>query len=189
MPKKSLEEADLLDLVRKSQTGDTDAFGTLYNHYFESVYRFTAFRVPDEVAEDLVADIFVKAWEKLHTYKVQKSIPFGAWLFRIARHTVIDAYRAQQKTEEVSEETEDTDEFNRAETRVKRKHLLKMVRGAMSELPRRYQEVLHLSFMADLPSDEVARVLRMRSGAVRTLKSRALQRLEELLPSDIRENM
>ena len=189
MPKKPLEEADLKDLVVLSQEGDTDAFGKLYDHYFESVYRFTAFRVPDEMAEDLVADIFVKAWEKIHTYKVQKSVPFGAWLFRIARHTVIDAYRAQQQTEEVPEDMEDTDELNRAETRVKRQHLLKMVRGAMDELPKRYQDVLHLSYIAELPSDEVARVLRMRNGAARTLKFRALKKLEELLPSDIQESM
>jgi len=189
MPKKTLEEADLKDLVLQSKEGDTDAFGKLYDHYFDSVYRFIAFRVPEEIAEDLVADIFVKAWEKLHTYKVQRKVPFGAWLFRIARYTLIDAYRAQRKLEEVPEDMEDTDELNRAETRVKRKHLLAMVRGAMDELPKRYQEVLHLSYIADLPSDEVARVLKIRNGAARTLKFRALKKLEELLPSDIQENV
>jgi len=189
MPKSTLEEADLKDLVYKAQEGDTDAFGRIYDHYFESVYRFTAFRVPNEMVEDLVADIFVKAWEKLHTYKVQKNVPFGAWIFRIARHKLIDAYRSQKKLEEVPEDIEDMDELNRAETRVKRKHLLKMVRGAMNELPKRYQEVLQLSYVADLPSDEVARVLKMRNGAARTLKFRALKKLEELLPPDIQENM
>ena len=189
MPKLTLEEADLKDLVIRSQEGDTDAFGKIYNHYFESVYRFTAFRVPTEMAEDLVADIFVKAWEKIHTYKVQQNVPFGAWLFRIARHSLIDVYRSQQITEEVPEDIEDEDVLNRAETLVKRKHLLKMVRGAMDELPRRYQEVLQLSYIAELPSDEVARVLKMRSGAARTLKCRALKKLEELLPPDIQENL
>jgi len=189
MPRKILEEADLQDLVQKAQEGDTDAFGGIYNHYFESVYRFTSFRVPEEIAEDLVADIFVKAWEKLHTYKAQRNVPFGAWLFRIARHMLVDSYRSHQKTEEVPEDIEDEDEFNRAETRVKRNHLLKMVRGAMDELPKRYQEVLHLSYVAELPNNEVARVLKMRSGAARTLKFRALKKLEENLPPEIRENM
>lgn len=189
MPRKTLEEADLQDLVQKAQEGDADAFGGIYNHYFESVYRFTSFRVPEEMAEDIVADIFVKAWEKLHTYKAQRNVPFGAWLFRIARHTLVDAYRSQQKTEEVPEDIEDSDILNRAETRVKRNHLLKMVRGAMDELPKRYQEILHLSYVAELPNDEVARVLKMRSGAARTLKFRALKKLEENLPSEIRENL
>ena len=189
MPKKTLEEADIQNLVFTAQEGDTDAFGLLYDHYFEPVYRFTAFRVPDEMAEDIVADIFVKVWEKLHTYKAKKNVPFGAWLFRIARYTLIDAYRSQQKTEEVPEEVEDEDVLNRAETRVKQKHLFTMVRGAMDELPKRYQEILHLSYVADLPNDEVARVLKMRTGAARTLKFRALKKLEEHLPSEIRENM
>lgn len=189
MPRKTLEEADLQDLVRRSQEGDTEAFAGIYNHYFESVYRFTAFRVPEEMAEDIVADVFVKAWEKIHTYKLRRNVPFGAWIFRIARHTLVDAYRSYQKMEEVPEDIEDSDEFNRAETRVKRKYLLKMVRGAMDELPKRYQEVLHLSYVAELPNDEVARVLKMRSGAARTLKFRALKKLEENLPPEIFETM
>lgn len=189
MPKHILEEAELIALVLRAQEGDTDAFGQIYNHYFDSVYRFAAFRVPAAVAEDLVADVFVKAWEKLHTYKVQKGVPFGAWIFRIARHTLIDAYRVRHLFEEMPEEMEDPDEFNRAETRVKRKHLLKMVRGAMDELPRRYQEVLQLSYIAELPNDEVARVLKIRSGTARTLKFRALRKLEELLPPEIREHL
>lgn len=189
MPMNPLEEADIQDLVFKAQEGDTDAFGQLYDHYFDAIYRFTAFRVPQEVAEDLTADIFVKAWEKLHTYKSQKNIPFGAWIFRIARHTLIDSYRAKRDTQEVPEDMEDPDVFNRAETRVKRNHLLKMVRGAMDELPQRYQEVLQLSYVAELPNDEVARVLKMRSGAARTLKFRALRKLEEILPPECKENM
>lgn len=189
MPKQPLEEAEIQDLVRRAQEGDTDAFGRIYDNYFDSIYRFTAFRVPAEVAEDLVADIFVKAWEKLHTYKLQKNVPFGAWIFRIARHTLIDSYRTQQTVEEVPEDIEDNDILNRAETRVKRNHLLKMVRGAMDELPRRYQEVLQLSYVAELPNEEVARVLKMRSGAARTLKFRALRKLEEILPPEIQENM
>jgi RNA polymerase sigma-70 factor, ECF subfamily len=182
-------EFELQQLVKLAQDGDTDAFGKVYDLFFDQVYRYASFRVPSEVAEDLVADIFVKAWEKLHTYTQQKNVPFAAWLFRIARYTVIDSYRVQQVLEEVPEEMEDTDTFNRAETRVKRRHLLTMVRGAMQELPAKHREVLELSFMAELPNSEVARVLKMREGAVRTLKSRALKKLESLLPPEIVETV
>lgn len=181
------QEARLQDLVSRAQNGDTDAFGSLYDHFFEHVYRYAAFRVPSGLAEDITADVFLKAWEKLHTYKARRGIPFSAWLFRIARHTVIDAYRSRQELEEVPEDLEDGDEFNRAEARVKRRHLLRVVRTAMDRLPNRYQEVLELSFLAELPSAEVARVLRMRRGAVRTLKFRALRKLEEALPPEFRD--
>lgn len=182
-------EAKLQQCVKRAQAGDTEAFGEIYDVFFDQIYRYAAFRVAEGVAEDLVADVFVKAWEKIHTYKPQKNVPFGAWLFRIARHTVIDSYRAQQATVEVPEEMEDLDTLNRAESRVKRRHLLETVRSALKELPMKDQEVLELSFVAELPNTEIARVLRMREGAVRTMKSRALKKLETILPPEIAETL
>jgi RNA polymerase sigma-70 factor (ECF subfamily) len=181
-----LSEAELQQLVRRAQEGDTEAFGKIYDHFFTAVYRYAAFRLPKEIAEDTTADIFVKAWEKLHTYKIQKNVPFGAWIFRIARYTVIDTYRTQRGFEEVSETLPDTDNFNRAETRLERKETLLVVRHALEQLPRRYRDVLLLTYVSELPYSEVARVLRMTEGGVRILKMRALRKLEALLPPETR---
>jgi RNA polymerase sigma-70 factor, ECF subfamily len=180
-----LEDGELQELVRKSQEGDTEAFGALYDRFFDSIYRYTAFRLPKEIAEDITADIFVKAWEKLYTYRPQRGIPFGAWLFRIARYSVIDAYRTHRGFEEVSEALPDTDTFNRAEDRLERKDTLRIVRAAMDKLPRRYREILLLSFMGELPHSEVAKVLRISEGSVRILKMRALRKLEGYLPPEM----
>lgn len=177
-------EAVIGDLVRKAQGGDTEAFGKVYDHFFDSVYRYVSFRVPSELTEDIVADIFVKAWEKLHQYQVRKGVPFGAWIFRIARHAVIDHYRSDEELEEVPEEVVDTDQWNRAETRTERNDLLKVVRGAFDQLTPRYREVLTLSFIAELPTNEVARVLKMTEGGVRILKMRALRKLQDFLPPE-----
>ena len=182
-------EIDVAVLVRKSQDGDTEAFGRLYDHFFPQVYRYAAFRLPAEVAEDTVADIFVKAWEKLHQYKVHRNIPFAAWLFRIARYSVIDVYRSQRGFEEVPESLEDQDIFNRAESAVVRKDLLRIVREAVAKLPRRYREVLVLTFVGELSNAEVARVLHLTEGAVRILKMRALRKLEVLLPAEFKNSL
>lgn len=182
-----IDETQLRELVRKAQQGDTEAFGKMYDLYFESVYRFVAFRMQEDLVEDVVADIFVKTWEKLDTYRIRKKIPFGAWLFRIARHTVIDAYRKHREFEEVPETLEDEDRLNHAESRVKQKYLLHTVRGAMEKLPNRYRDVLQLSYMAELPHSEVARVMRITEGSVRILKHRALKKLEEYLPHEVDE--
>ena len=189
MSKKPPSEEAISELIQRSQHGDTEAFGKLYDLYFEKVYRFAAVRVPEEIAEDLVADIFVKAWQKLGLYKPQKNVPFGAWLFKIARNEVIDTYRTSRTFEEVPEEMVDTDDLNLADTKVKRSYVLKTVRTALKTLPKRYQEVLSLSFMADLPNAEIARVLRISEGSVRILKFRALKKLEDNLPKDLYENL
>lgn len=177
----------LPEYVRRAQEGDAQAFEKIYDMFFVQVYRYAAFRVPNEIAEDLVADIFVKAWEKLHTYKERKGVPFGAWLFRIARHSVIDAYRTHRGFEEMPEGLIDGDVFNKADTKVGRDEMLGIVNSAMDQLPDRYREVLLLSYMAELPHAEIGRILRMKEGAVRILKHRALKKLESLLPENIRE--
>lgn len=182
-----ISESALQKLVARAQAGHTDAFEELYEHFFQPIYRYTAFRASSEHVEDLVADVFVKAWQHLPSYRVQKGIPFGAWLFRIARHTVIDSYRREKETVQVNEETPDPDEWNRADASVRQQELLSMVRNALDGLPKRYREILTLTYIAELPHDEVARVLRLTEGAVRILKFRALRKLEKLLPPEIKD--
>lgn len=187
MPKlPPLTEPEILALVAAAQGGETEAFGRLYDHFFLPIYRYTAFRAPEEIVEDLVADIFVKAWEKLHTYKVRKDVPFGAWLFRIARYTVIDAYRSQRDFEEISEEVADPDEWNRADKAVHQKEVLRIVRKALFGLPKRYRDVLLLSYVAELSHREVARAMRATEVGVRVMKMRALRKLQALLPPEFR---
>lgn len=178
-------EDELRTLVTAAQQGDTEAFSRVYDHFFTPVFRYVRFRLPPEIAEDTTADIFVRVWEKLHTYKPHQGVPFGAWVFRIARHMVIDAYRSYRATDEMPESVIDPDIFNRAETRTQRQDTLRIVREALDRLPRRYREVLLLTFVAELPYNEVARTLRMTEGGVRILKMRALRKLESFLPPDI----
>ncbi|MBU0766800.1 RNA polymerase sigma factor [Patescibacteria group bacterium] len=189
MVTKDLQNPAILSLVAKAKEGDTESFSKIYEHFFEPVYRYAALRVPQEAAEDLVSDIFVKAWEKLHTYKERKNVPFGAWLFRIARNEVIDAYRTTKTWEEVPEDLSDTDEFNRADTSTKKLYILQIVRKAMDKLPKRYREVLSLSFIVGLRNSEVAQTLKITEGSVRILKFRALQKLKENLPPEFEENL
>lgn len=181
-----LTEPEILALVRQSQEGDGDAFRRLYDHFFPQVYRYTAFRFDREMAEDIVADIFLKVWEKISSYEERAGIPFGAWLFRIARYTVIDAFRSRKETLEVSEEISDADPMNRADDRVQRNELLKTVRGALDQLPKKYRDVLTLSYFADLSITEIAKTLKRNEGSVRVLKFRALEKLSTLLPPELR---
>lgn len=182
-----LAEKALQILVRQAQEGDTEAFEQIYNQFFTPIYRYTAFRTSADVVEDVVADVFVKAWEKLHQYRAQKGVPFGAWLFRIARHTIIDVYRSHEERDEVSEELADPDIWNRADTHLQRNDQVRVVREAINQLPRRYREILLLCYVAELPHSEVARVLRLTEGAIRILKMRALRKLEALLPPELRK--
>src|SRR5438046_10758131 len=93
----SLDDAAIERLVQEAQAGDAWAFGRLFDHYHLPVYRFVASRVrrPSD-AEDLTQLVFVKALEALPRYE-SRGIPFGGWLFRLARNAVVDFTRTRHE--------------------------------------------------------------------------------------------
>ena len=171
----------LTALVARAQDGDTEAFGKIYDAYLTPVYRYVVFRFPEDLAEDLVADIFVKAWEKLYTYKVYKEVPFSAWLFRIARHAIIDAYRRQRGFDELGEDVIDETAAGDPRQQAERTLSIAKVRRALNKLPKYYREILLLHYVSELTHSEIARSLRITEGGVRILKFRALRKLEGYL--------
>ncbi len=181
MSQTSLTPEELIALVQKAQDGDTDAFGKIYDAYLTPVYRYVVFRFPEDLAEDLVADIFVKAWEKLHTYKLRAGVPFSAWLFRIARHSLIDAYRSTRGFEEIPEDFQDESIESHPSKKVERSLSVAVVRAALSKLPKDYREVLMMHYIGGLSHSEVAKAMFMREGTVRILKFRGLKKLQDLL--------
>src|SRR5580765_2516849 len=82
-------------LVTEARAGDAWAFGLIFDHYHEAVHRFIASRVqrPSD-AEDLTQYVFVKVLEALPRYE-SRGVPFGGWLFRLARNAVIDHVRTR----------------------------------------------------------------------------------------------
>jgi RNA polymerase sigma-70 factor (ECF subfamily) len=91
----TIDDAAIERLVTDAQLGDAWAFGMIFDHYHEPIYRFIASRVhrPSD-AEDLTQHVFVKALEALPRYE-SRGVPFGGWLFRLARNAVIDHVRTR----------------------------------------------------------------------------------------------
>ncbi|MEK7623620.1 MAG: RNA polymerase sigma factor [Patescibacteria group bacterium] len=85
-------------LIAQVQSGQTAMFGVLYDHYIEPIYRFVYGKTHHrQTAEDLTSAIFIKAMEGVKSYKPSKGT-FTAWLYRVARNTIIDHYRRQKLT-------------------------------------------------------------------------------------------
>src|SRR3954468_1584647 len=93
----TIDDDAIQRLVEASQRGDPEAFGSLFDVYYGPVYRYVAARVgrPSD-AEDLAQLVFVKALEALPRYE-QRGVPFGGWLFRLARNVVIDHVRTRRE--------------------------------------------------------------------------------------------
>ena len=89
--------ADVQVLVERAQAGDGGAFGELYEQFAE-IFRFLLRRVNGdrETAEDLTEEVFLKALQRLGGYQF-RGLPFGAWLYRIARNHLIDHLRSRPR--------------------------------------------------------------------------------------------
>lgn len=175
---------DEAKLVRKAKSGDAAAFGGLYDLCVDRIYRYIFFRVTDtEMAEDLTSEVFLKAWENLHRYK--PGGPFVAWLYTIARNTVIDHYRTRKQSVPLEQTIIRVE--SKLDEMVDLTYEVEELQQAMQHLTDEQREVLTLRFIAELETAEIAERMRKSEGAIRALQMRALQALAKVMSTDGRQ--
>jgi RNA polymerase sigma-70 factor (ECF subfamily) len=163
-------------------SGKPEAFGALYDHYLPKIYRFILIKVSHkEQAEDLTHQTFLKAWESVGSYKEQGN-PFGSWLYRIARNTVIDYYRANKPKvdiEDVSPEDLGIDNslVSKVEISIEWDNML----VAIKTLGEVEQDVLIMRFVEDMSHKDVAKAVNKSENAVKVIQHRAIKKLKENL--------
>jgi RNA polymerase sigma-70 factor (ECF subfamily) len=180
----TLDEAAIDRLVQEARAGDAWAFGLLFDHYHLPVHRYIASRVhrPSD-SEDLTQLVFVKALEALPRYE-SRGIPFGGWLFRLARNTVIDYVRTRH--DHLDLETASSQVGRDAgpdEVTVARLELDE-VAVALAALTEEQRDAIALRFFAGLSAREAAEVMGKQEGTVRGLQFRAIAALRRQLRID-----
>ena len=168
-------------LVGAAKAGDPEAFGSLFDVYYGPVYRYVASRVgrPSD-AEDLAQLVFVKVLESLPRYE-QRGVPFGGWLFRLARNVVIDHVRTRREhvTLDVIVE-KSTDDQGPDELAVLRQEM-DSIAHALRRLTPEQREAVELRFFAGLSAKEAAEAMGRQEGTVRGLQFRAIAALRREL--------
>ncbi len=171
------EEKSLIELAKRR---DSEAISELYNRNVDAIYRYIFFRVNDSVtAEDLTADVFLKALESIDRY-TDIGLPFSAWLFKIAHARVIDHWRKGQRRPQVeldeSLPSKDTglpapgaDMDNAA------------LKQAIRLLNAEQQQVVTLKFHMGLSNEEISHIMDKTEGAIKALQHRALASLARIL--------
>jgi RNA polymerase sigma-70 factor (ECF subfamily) len=167
-------------LVEQAKSGDAEAFGQLYDACFDRVYRFIFFRVSDvPTAEDLTSQVFLKAWQNLGRYRPNG--PILAWLYVIARNTVIDHYRTFKQTVSLDEAAPLVAQDAKLDEMVEFQSEMKSLQESLQYLTEEQQEVLILKFIAEFDTDQIARRMGKSEGAIRALQMRALQALSKVM--------
>ncbi|MCV0402276.1 MAG: RNA polymerase sigma factor [Chloroflexi bacterium] len=154
-------------------------FEQVYTTHVVGIYRFVYARVgnrPD--AEDLTAQVFIRAVEQLDTSREPRQI--AAWLYRVAQNAVADHWRAFYRLPvvgidhvapgwEPAEEPPDAPAARDGATSDRLRHLL-------DTLPDRYRRVLELRFLERLTVAETASAMGISHGNAKVLQYRALRR-------------
>ena len=176
-----MDEETLDRLVAQAQRGNTEAFGRIFDAYAGPIYRFIASRVsrPSD-AEDLTQLVFVKALEALPRYEA-RGIPFGVWLFRLARNAIIDQVRTQRDHLSLVMATTRATEEAGPEAKATLRDDIEHVAQALSDLTDDQREVIELRFFAGLSVAETAAAMGRQDGTVRGLQFRAIAALRRSL--------
>jgi RNA polymerase sigma-70 factor (ECF subfamily) len=182
------DRSRLIALVELARTGDSDAFGMLYDHYHVSVYRFLLYRTRSTtLAEDLTSETFFRALRNMQNFRWQGK-DFGAWLVTIARNLATDHFKAGRTRLELA--TEDMgvhdDATDGPEQAVLDSLTNEVLLKALTELPSEQKDCLVMRFLQGMSIAETASVLGRSEGAVKQLQLRGVRNLAKLMPEGIR---
>ena len=179
-------------LVDRAKAGENEALGRLYDAYVARLYRYCLTRVGDETeAEDLTEEIFLKVLGAIDRFEWRpgaegQRIPFGAWIFRIARNEVASFQRrvaARPRRAEFSDLVAERlrDEGRGPQELAETKLTIEEVFRAVRQLPEAQRDVILLRFASGLSVKETAESLGKNVPNVKVLQHKGVQRLREVL--------
>ena len=176
-PSPSHDDAPLDDVVRRAQRGDVDAFEVLYRTHLPPVYALCRRMCGDEQqARDLVQDVFVRAWERLASFKGQSAL--GTWLHRLAANTVLERLRST-KRDDARWDAGDVDLLG--EQAAPQLDARMDLETALARLPHGARVAFVLHDIEGYSHDEVAELTGTAPGTARAQAWRARQALLKLL--------
>jgi RNA polymerase sigma-70 factor (ECF subfamily) len=183
-------DAEIIDRSRH----EPDAFAAIFDRHAPHIRRYLARRLGAQVADDLVAETFLAAFDKRERYD-QARPDARPWLYGIAtnlvgQHRRQEARRYQARSSDQSDAAE-ADHADRVAAEVTARAMRSMLAGALGGLSDEDRDVLLLVAWEQLAYEEVAAALAIPVGTVRSRLNRARRKVRQALggrnPTEIEE--
>ena len=175
------------EIIERVLAGDNNAFGELVERYQVKVYNL-ALRLTgnEDDACDMAQEAFLRAWRSLGAFQFESA--FSTWLFRLTHNVCIDHLRSRQRKSAVSLTVQDDESSELSQLDLpdpapdpEQALLLAedraLVAQALAALPADYREILTLRAINDLSYQQIAEILHLQEGTVKSRLSRARAQL------------
>ncbi|UAY55536.1 RNA polymerase sigma factor [Arachidicoccus terrestris] len=171
------------DLVVSLKKREESAYSYLYDHYSAALYGFILqITSEQELAKDILQDVFIKAFQKIDLYDGQKGGLY-TWLTQIARNTAIDKLRSKQYQK--GQRTFPLDEEKIANSEEGGTVVPNMdhlgIDKVLVELDETHKKIIDLAYFHGFTQHEIAKEMGMPIGTVKTKVRSALIQLRKLL--------
>lgn len=168
-------------VVQSVLEGDTEAYGELLERYQKMVASVAwRYGVPQSEIEDVVSEVFIKAYRNLHQYRPEHA--FSTWLYRLAANHVVDHGRRTQKERGKTELPQQmVDPAQGPDEQALDRERARLLREALEELAPHYREVLFLVYIEGMKIDEASKTSGLPPGTIKTRLMRGREKLRRLL--------
>jgi RNA polymerase sigma factor (sigma-70 family) len=173
------------ELLSESRRGTPSACRQLYDSTASQVCGYLRAHGATE-PEDLTSEVFLRVFDRLPQFSGDET-QFRSWVFTIVHHILIDDSRRRKSRPQTTTlgDRADSAVTEDAETEALVSMGTEWVTAAVASLPSNQRTVIMLRIVADLPINEVARIVRKRTGAVKALQHRALSSLRRRIPEGL----
>lgn len=181
-------------LIDKASQGDADAFETLVERYEKGVYNLAYRLIPDrEDAMDVAQEVFLKAFQALPGFRGDSR--FSTWLHRVCVNASLDLLRRKQRTQTYSLDEPITlkessvarqveDDGDSVEDLIETKSLCESVLSALDRVDETHRTVIVLSDVRGYSYQEIADMLGISIGTVKSRLHRARHGIRKMIPSE-----
>jgi RNA polymerase sigma-70 factor, ECF subfamily len=188
-------DATETDLIRRAQKSDQEAFGDLVQRHQRYVYNL-ALRVlgNQQDAEDLAQEAFIRAWVAITNFRMEAS--FRTWLFRIVTNLFYNRLPSlRRELYELGEDCltnipDDSSPDLNPESGIEAKEIQAYLQEQIDRLPESQRLLVMLRYQHGLSYEDIAHVVSLPLGTVKTCLFRAKERLRQTLKAfDIQESV
>lgn len=183
-------EIDEKKVIKRAANGDADAFEQLVLTYQTPIYNLCLRMTGNpEDAADLSQEAFLKAWKNLAGFQFESA--FSTWLYRLASNTCLDHLRSVKRRPQVSLTVENDDGETQTldfpdtaltpEEAIITKEENELLSRAMQSLDVHQRQILILRAINDLSYAEIAGILRIKEGTVKSRLARSRDALRKIL--------